>query len=331
MRIFYLLLIGFGLFGSALNSWSEHINFSMSYEIGHSEPIVLSWNTVPGQSYNLYSTASLASASWQLETPEPLVADSNQMTIRFSDSDSGYFRVDHLVAAIPVNRIGFSEQLWMASDNWDPLSLNCNVSGPKTLITLGCWWDGNKGDPTPLPSDSNGQFSYAYDRDIGLADVPVQVQVGYQTIASAGTHVITPPDVRRDGDGYLLVLEAEGLDVNTPVRDFGQSRDSHPIYGENDPNSIESITVSTEGSAAQVGDLAVAIIVMDPTSNPDINITLPEGWTNLGFNDYVVDNVGYRACYKTVTSPGTQNLTCSWTDGSTFVAEAAIVVFKAAE
>jgi len=113
------------------------------------------------------------------------------------------------------------------------------------------------------------------------------------------------------------VIEVAGLPTGDVIRDSGQARESHPIYGHGDPNSIQAITVTTEGSAAQREISPVAIFVMDPIANPDIKISLPEGWTSLGHNDFVVDNVGYRACYRIVTAPGTQTATCTWSDDST--------------
>ena len=126
----------------------------------------------------------------------------------------------------------------------------------------------------------------------------------------------------------FLVLEVEGIDASSPIRDRGQARISHQQFGHGDPNSIRTIRVLTDGTATQVGDLAVAIFAMDPFDNQDINIDLPEGWTSLGFNNVALQNLGYRACCRFVTEAGRQTATCKWTDDSTFVAEAALVVFK---
>jgi len=140
-------------------------------------------------------------------------------------------------------------------------------------------------------------------------------------------HTVTPDAIGRSGDGFFLLLEAQGLDSASLIRDFGHSRTWHPKVGPGDPNTIQSISVTTDGSAAQVGDLAVAIIGQDSYGDNN-QMSLPEGWTSLGVEHSALDNICYRACYKIVTTPGPQAVTGSWVSNSCFVAEAAIVVFS---
>ena len=228
---------------------------------------------------------------------------------------------------IGVKLAGISEKEWRVSHVWVPSTQSLMLSSRNTIITLGCWWN-HAGPIAALSSDSAGTFSNALVRSVGLAHAPVQNQIACQTRAAAGQHVITPPRIGPRGDGFFLVLEAEGIDANAPIRDSGQSRQSHPFFGDGDPDTIESISVSTDGTAARVGDLAVALFSMDPCDNPNINIDLPAGWTSLGFNHVALLNLGYRACCKMVTDPGRQSATCTWSDDSTFVAEATMVIFK---
>jgi hypothetical protein len=230
---------------------------------------------------------------------------------------------------IGVNLVGISEDEWKVSHAWVPATQTLTLSSRNTIITMGCWWD-NFGVVTAVPSDSHGRFTNAIHRTVGLSHAPLQIQIAYQAGAASGQHVITPAKIGAKGDGYFLVLEVEGLDERSPIRDTGQSRKSHPQFGQGDPNTIQSISVSTDGAAAQVGDLAVAVFSMDPCENPNINIDLPEGWASLGFNNAALQNIGYLACCKIVTEAGRQSATCNWSDDSTFVAEAALVVFKAA-
>ena len=230
---------------------------------------------------------------------------------------------------IGINLIGISEEEWKVSHSWVPTTQSHTLSSKKAIITVGCWWD-NFWVITELPTDSNGKFKSAINRTVGLSHAPLQNQIAYQIGASGGKHVITPPDVGKRGDGHFLVLEVEGIDESSPIRDSGQSRKSHAPYGLNDPNTIESISVSTDGTGAQVGDLAVAIFSMDPIENPNISIDMPEGWMSIGFNNVAVQNIGYRACFKIVSEPGRQTATCTWSDDSTFAAEATLVIFKAA-
>ena len=227
-----------------------------------------------------------------------------------------------------VTTVGITEQLWQGSDEWRPATLSHTVSGAKTLITLGCWWDGSGG--SRLPTDTIGAFTAAVNPTTPSGQSPVRVQVAYQAGAAAGLHTVTPDFLGSSGDGFFLLTEAEGLATDSPVRDSGHARDWVPIRCPTNPDTIQTITVATDGAAAQVGDLVVALFAMDPCSNPDIQGGLPSGWTSLGFNDVVVDNIGYQACYKVVTTAGTQTAAWTWIDDSTFVAEAAMVVFKRA-
>jgi hypothetical protein len=232
---------------------------------------------------------------------------------------------------IGVNLVGISEKEWQVSRKWIPKNQSVTLSSERTLVTLGCWWD-DSGSVSPLPSDSNGTFSNAISRKVGLADAPVQIQIGYQTKAAAGQHTITPPWIGARGDGFFLVLELDGIDATAPILDTGQARNAHRYLGPStiDPNSIQSISVSTEGTTAEIGDLAVVIFTFDACDNPDVQVDLPEGWTSIGFNNVAIQNLGYRACCKIVSEPGRQSAACHWKDNSTFAAEAALVVFKAA-
>lgn len=225
--------------------------------------------------------------------------------------------------------MGISENEWRISNTWVPAAQATTLTSPRTLVTLGCWWDGTT-PITALPTDSNGTFVPSFPRNPELDHAPLQNQIAHQAAALAGEHVITPPGIAVRGDGYFLVLEVTGLDATNSVADFGHARQAHPMFGHGDPNSIQAMKVSTGGETAQVGDLAVALFSMDPLQNPDMKITLPEGWTSIGHNDVALQNIGYRACCRLVTVPGRQTVACAWTDDSTFVAEATIVIFRAA-
>ena len=295
-------------------------------------PVVVSWQAVPGKSYNLLSTERLDPAAWAALNPAPLVAETNQQVYRDTNGGgSRFYQVVELNPAVAVTHVGISTQTWLSSDVWVPANQSRVVTGSKTLITLGTWWTGNPPPPSPLPFDSNGIFQSGINVVTNqAAHAPFEVQIAYQTNAAAGAHVITPASLGRSGDGFFLLVEVEGLVAGDSRVDTGHFRISHPFYGQGDPNTIQSITVATDGSAAQAGDLVVAIIGMDNNLNPDINISLPEGWTSLGVEHSALDNICYRACYKIVTIPGPQSVTCSWVSTSCFVAEAGIVVFRAA-
>lgn len=230
---------------------------------------------------------------------------------------------------IGVNLGGISVEEWKVSHVWVPATQSLTTDTNQTIVTLGAWWD-DHWVVTALPTDSQGTLTNAIVRRIGISDGPLQTQVAYETAPAPSRHVITPPKIGARGDGFFLVLDVGGLDAGSPIRDSGQARLSHPMFGHGDTNSIESISVSTEGTAAQAGDLAVAIFALDQYENPDMRIDLPEGWTSLGFNNAALQNICYRACCRIVTKAGRQSATCTWSDDSTFVAEATLVVFKAA-
>jgi hypothetical protein len=224
----------------------------------------------------------------------------------------------------PGNR-GISAKYWRSSDQWVPVSQSISVSRSKFVISLGAWWDESY-KISSLPLDSSGTFLPAVAPRLGGS--PVQVQIAYQPNVIATKHTVVPPPLGIRGDGFFLLLEAEGLASDSPVRDSGYALDWHEYHGRNDPRSIRTITLTTDGSVALAGDVAVAVFVMDCENNPNIKISLPLGWTSLGLNNNAMDNIGYRACYRIVTSSGPQTVTCTWADDSTFIAAGAIVVFK---
>lgn len=293
----------------------------------YSNAVLVTWETVPGKSYNLISSADLALNFWAPVNQTPLLALTNHLGFLDTNvAELRYYRVVELNSGVAVKRVGIAEQAWRASDVWVPATLSHTVSAvePTTLITVGAWWGGSS-----LPTDTLGAFSRAVRRLTNNTLWPVQVQMTYQTDPQPGRHDITPPGIGASGDGFFLLLEASGLNGDSPIRDSGYATDFRPSYPPDDP--IDQITVTTEGTGAMRGDLAVAIFVMDNISNPDIQISLPEGWVSLGYNDVAVDNIGYRACYKVVSSPGVQTASCSWSDPNGFVAEAAIVIFTASD
>jgi hypothetical protein len=234
------------------------------------------------------------------------------------------------VNGITVSLVGISEKEWQVSRKWVPANQTAFISTNCLLATLGCWWD-DSWSVTAAPTDSNGHFSKSAPRIVKLDDAPLQTQVSHQSPVAIGEHLITPQPIGGRGDGFFVVLKIEGIDAESPIRASGQARLSHPLVGANDPDSIQSISVSTKGSDAVVGDLAVAIFTVDACDNPDIKIDLPSGWTSIGANSVAIQNIGYRACCRLVTEAGPQAATCRWNDRSSFAAEATLVIFKAAK
>ena len=299
---------------------------AINYERGSTNLPVLSWATVPGKSYFLLSTPSI-SQPWSAVNPAPLLGTTNRMV--YTDSNvigSRLYQVVELNTIIEVSLAGTSVQSWPANNGWAPPSQSFSATGIQAFLALGAWWDGNSGR-TGLPTDSNGSFSFAVTPKFG--NYPVQVQVAYQTNLASGGHVVTPAAIGSSGDGYFLLVQVQGMGPSLIVRDSGYAINQHTAYGPGDPNVILSATITTDGSAAQVGDLAVAVFGQDDYEDNN-QMSLPAGWTFLGVGNHATDNICYSACYKIVGSPGRQSVTCSWVDTSCFVTAAAIVVFKQA-
>lgn len=230
-----------------------------------------------------------------------------------------------------VSIVGTTLQPWVASDAWSPTTLSETLAGTRCIITLGGWWNSSGNNPGLLPTDSAGSFTAAANTTVPGSEEPTQVQIAYQAGAT-GAHTITPPVLSDSGDGVLTVITVQGIASSSALRASGITRDRHAPVTAPDPDSIQSITVSTSTSSAQVGDFAVAVMEMDPnsTSNSDIAALVPSGWTLAGQNQDATDCIGFLAIYKVVTIAGTQSVTFTWTDPNTFVADAAIAVFKSA-
>lgn len=302
-------------------------NISIHYDRDQTSQVAIAWSTIPGKSYFLLSSPEPGSG-WAALNPQPILAATNMLIYRDSNVPSArFYQVVELGSTVQPELLGTNAQYWQASDAWVPTNNSVMLSGSNTLLALGAWWTEGY-TVSPMPADTNGLFVSAINARLGL--YPVQVQLAYEAGVVPGDHSVTPPPVGGSGDGFFLLVQAQGLGSSPLMRDSGYSLTWHTYYGFNDPNKIQSVKVTTDGSAAQIGDLAVAIFVMDNDSNPNINISLPEGWTSLGFNNNATDNIGYRACYKIVSSTGEQSVTCTWTDDSTYVAAGAIAVFGSA-
>lgn len=230
--------------------------------------------------------------------------------------------------ALSVTKVATAVQWWTASNAWEPLTVSATITGTKSLITFGSWWDDDDmapGGQTALPTDNNGTFT-AVVNPVTAAGSPARVQVAWQASAATGSHSITPPNLTGQGDGWFTVATLSGI---ASLRDTGHTRIWHdPVDPGPDPASIETITVTTAGSTAQAGDLLMASLMVEPMLSYDLGILTPSGWTVLDVQQEAVDNVGHMVIYRVAASSGTQSVTFNWSDTGTFVAEAAIAVFK---
>lgn len=232
-------------------------------------------------------------------------------------------------AGAPVVTLdGIISQYWSADTTWNPATVTSTVAAGEKLVTLGVWWDDSGNNPSLVPTDSAGTFT----RIVGATRVdglyPTHAQIAAQSSPSAGSHVVTPPNVTDTGDGWFLVLRLDNVGA---VVDSGSFRDAHTyvVPPTVDPDTIEACTVTTDGTACAVGDLVVAIFQIEAYSNSDIQLVGPGSpWTELGRFENVVDNIGYLACYKIATTSGAQSCSISWTDDNTFTVDAAIAVWE---
>jgi hypothetical protein len=334
-------LSGFLLMACMVNPISPamgaSLQISLPYHDGAASQVVVVTNTIPGKSYYLMTGSDLGRANWTLINPVPQVARTNYCQFDVTnDFNAGFFQALELDPAVAVTADEVTTQLWLVATGgtnttWEPATLSCVVSNTQTIITLGTWWDGywdgSSSREGVMPTDSNGTLSAAMNLGYPANEDPLLVQVTYEASPNAGLHEVTPGGIWLAGDGYFVLAVANGLATNSPVADVGHARIWHPEYGPGDPQSIQSISVATDGSAARVGDLAVAIIGQD---NYEANnqMSLPPGWTSLGVGNDATDEICYRACYKIVTAPGRQSISCDWVSTSCFVAEAAIVIFN---
>lgn len=223
-----------------------------------------------------------------------------------------------------------SVQFVSTPDTWAPLTHGVTVYAGERLVTLGTWWDDSGTNPTAVPTDSAGTFTAIINPTRpGTDGALTQVQIAEQASPSAGLHTITPPNLDTFGDGWLLTLRLSGVG---DVVDSGHFRDYHDlVWPSPDPDTIESLTITTDGTAAQVGDLAVVMFQYDPYYQPLTYLVKPAApWVVLGYWDNVTDNLGYLACYKIVETAGAQSCTISWTDANTSVVDAAIAVWEQA-
>ena len=97
-------------------------DITMEYVPGAPDRVVLTWDAVPGQSYNLLASETLALVSWGLLNTAPLLAQTNLLS--FEDNNLSlrrFYQVQPI--AEPLVRVtftGISEQAWLASDVWVP-------------------------------------------------------------------------------------------------------------------------------------------------------------------------------------------------------------------
>jgi len=221
------------------------------------------------------------------------------------------------------------------SSVWSPTTISRAVSSGtnKLLVSIGGWWDTqDTSGASALPTDNNGTFTAIYNPVKVNTNRPMVQQVCYQASPTTATHVITPPDINAgtSADGYFSVLEIPGIDTSgNPVRCTGSTHVEHAAVTPPDPNTIQTITVTTTGTDAQVGDIAILTVTIDMNNTPtNVAFVPPAGWQMMRNHFNCALNVGHIVCIGKVSTAGYIAATVTWTDPDTFIVDGQITVFK---
>jgi hypothetical protein len=253
-----------------------------------------------------------------------------QNTTFSSVSTLWYETIVTIKRTLPVTLLSTQKQDWVADNAWVPTTATVTTASGDVLVSVGAWWNDTGTHPVPIPTDSNGTFVATVNPDISPSENPVSVQFCHEATPAVGSHTVTPASLAIGGDGYFWLVKLTGVDTSAPIRDTGRTRNWHAIHSPPDPATIQSITVTTAGALAQVGDFCLMAVVMDPnsTSNTDVAFVPPAGWWVVAVKYNCADNVGAILLAAKVTAAGQISATVTWTDPNTFVADVTMVVYK---
>jgi len=214
---------------------------------------------------------------------------------------------------------------------WSPTTATLTgVASTNLLVSIGGWWDSGRGTGAAqgIATDTNGTFSGSGNANPNLPGAspppgwPVSSQLTHQLSAASGSHTFTPPVVGGGGDGYFLVAEFNVPGATWTLVDSGSA-----FSGSATPGAVQSITVTTAGTAAQSGDLVVALITLD--GNPTaFGIGPAPGYTNILTTSTSTDNISLGAGWLTASGSGAQSASWAWSDTATQLAQAVIAVYR---
>ena len=215
--------------------------------------------------------------------------------------------------------------------SWSPATTKLSsVTAGNLVLSMGIWWDSaDMGAAQQIPTDSNGTLVGAGSANPTVPTNPapapgwpVAPQICYIANANAGNHVLTPIAPGSGGDGYFFGVEFSKAGSAWSLVDSG-----YAFSGSGTPGAVQSLTVNTDGTAAQPGDLVVALIVLDgdPTA---FGIGEPSGYTALFSTSTTLNNVSGGAGWKTASGSGQQSAAWAWSDAATQLAGGVIAVFR---
>ena len=223
-------------------------------------------------------------------------------------------------------------QLFTGGSTWIPADTTLSgVTAGNLVVSLGGWWDSahGTGGTQSLPTDTNGTFSAGRNPTLPSFTPPpgwpVHGQIGYIAGANSGAHTVTPQNIAGSGDGYFLTAEfTANFGTGWTLVDGG---DNLNLSGT--PGAVDGVSVTTVGTATQVGDLVVVVGVTDgdPTA---VGIGSPTTgtWNNLLTSSTTASNIGMGAAWRIATASGAQTATWVWADNDCELGAAVIAVFR---
>lgn len=238
------------------------------------------------------------------------------------------------MAITKAQQSALTNSSFAAGGVWSPATVSiAGVTPGNLLVVVSGLWDSGRGTGVPqgIHSDSNGTLVGATNANPNLNAAgsppgwPVAPQISHILSAAAGTHTITPVVVNSGGDGYLSAIEFSGGGAGTWTQVDGGTG----YAGSNTIGAVDTVTATTVGTAAQVGDLVISVTAIDgdPTalgmSNPSNG-----SWTNLVTTSTSGDTVTIGAAYRIATVAGAQSAVWDSVDAACQQNFAAIAVYR---
>lgn len=223
-------------------------------------------------------------------------------------------------------------QLFTGGSTWSPANTSLSsVASGNLLLSLGGWWDSahGTGGTQVLPTNTNGTFSAARNPTLPsftpAPGWPVHGQIGYIASAASGAHTVTPQNIGGSGDGYFFVAEFTANYGSTwTLIDGGDNLNRSGTAG-----GVDGVSVTTDGTSCQVGDLVIALCVTDgdPTA---IGVGSPTTgtWNNLLTTSTTASNIGMGAAWRIATASGAQTATWAWADNDCEIGAGLIVILR---
>lgn len=238
------------------------------------------------------------------------------------------------MAITKAQQSALTNSSFAAGGVWSPTTVSITgVTAGNLLVVVSGLWDSGRGTGAAqgIHGDSNGTLVGATNANPNLNAAgsppgwPVAPQISHILSAAAGTHTITPVVVNSGGDGYLSAIEFSGGGAGTWTQVDGGTG----YAGSSTIGAVDTVTATTVGTAAQVGDLVISVTAIDgdPTalgmSNPSNG-----SWTNLVTTSTTGDSVTIGAAYRIATVAGAQSAVWDSVDAACQQNFAAIAVYR---